>query len=105
MQSLNPPANGKTPRPLHKLCNGQTLLCRALNINVSDWDKQRFDPNTFYLEDNGEKIKEIVQTTRLGIPKGRDEHLPYRFIDAAYAKYTTSNPLTKRHPNFRYLKP
>jgi DNA-3-methyladenine glycosylase len=31
--------------------------------------------------------KEIIQTTRLGIPKGRDEHLPYRFIDAAFVAY------------------
>lgn len=104
MQQLNPPANGRTPRPLHKLCNGQTLLCRALNIKVADWDKGSFDTNTFFLQDNKEAVKDIVQTTRLGIPKGRDEHLPYRFIDARFAKYTTSNPITKREPNFRHIK-
>ncbi len=32
----------------------------------------------------------------LGIPSGRDEHLPYRFIDYAERNYCTLNPLTKR---------
>ena len=32
-------------------------------------------------------------TTRLGIPLGRDEHLPYRFVDHAYAPFCTRNPL------------
>jgi len=37
----------------------------------------------------------IVQTTRLGIPHGRDEHLMYRFVDADYAAYCTRNPLRR----------
>jgi len=37
----------------------------------------------------------IIQTTRLGIPHGRDEHLMYRFVDAAYAPYCTRNPLRR----------
>ncbi|MOA19242.1 hypothetical protein D3C78_1396090 [compost metagenome] len=38
---------------------------------------------------------QIVQTTRLGIPPGRDEHLEYRFVDAAYAHHCTRNPLRR----------
>ena len=38
---------------------------------------------------------QIVQTTRLGIPSGRDEHLPYRFVDAEYARFCTRNPLRR----------
>ncbi|MFP3335892.1 3-methyladenine DNA glycosylase, partial [Pseudomonas sp. SIMBA_064] len=37
----------------------------------------------------------ILQTTRLGIPSGRDEHLMYRFVDAGYAAYCTRNPLRR----------
>ena len=37
----------------------------------------------------------VIQTTRLGIPQGRDEHLMYRFVDAAYAPYCTRNPLRR----------
>jgi DNA-3-methyladenine glycosylase len=35
MQHLNPPANGIGQRPIHKLCKGQTLLCRALGLNLN----------------------------------------------------------------------
>jgi 3-methyladenine DNA glycosylase Mpg len=37
----------------------------------------------------------IIQTTRLGITAGRDEHLPYRFVDPAYARFSTRNPLRR----------
>jgi DNA-3-methyladenine glycosylase len=30
-----------------------------------------------------------------GHPHGRDEHLPYRFVDAEYARFCTRNPLRR----------
>ncbi|MDX2503124.1 MAG: DNA-3-methyladenine glycosylase [Gammaproteobacteria bacterium] len=95
MQQLNPLPTGRI-RPVAKLCNGQTLLCRSMGLKVTDWDQQQFDPACFYLEDVKMQPEQIIQTTRLGIPPGRDETLPYRFIDADFASYCTSNPQTKR---------
>lgn len=94
MQTLNPHPS-IAPRPLEKLCNGQTLLCRSLNLKVPDWDQQQLTPGLFELLANDYKPSSIIQTTRLGIPTGRDEHLPYRFIDAAYAKHCTKAPPKK----------
>jgi DNA-3-methyladenine glycosylase len=86
MQQLNPQKNGDL-RPIEKLCCGQTLLCKSLNLKVTEWDQKQFDPKYFYIADIGYKPKKIIQTTRLGIPQGRDEHLPYRFIDHSKVKY------------------
>lgn len=95
MQQLNPAPDGSS-RPTHKLCCGQTLLCHALALKVREWDQQQFDVNEFYFDDVGIQPTSIVQTTRLGIPAGRDEHLHYRFIDYKFARYCTSNPLSKK---------
>ncbi|WP_437882714.1 DNA-3-methyladenine glycosylase [Pseudomonas sp. LRF_L74] len=94
MQANNPGSQGLA-RPLDKLCAGQTLLCRALGLKVPDWDARRFDPERLFVEDLGLRPAAIVQTTRLGIPSGRDEHLPYRFVDAAFARQCTRNPLRR----------
>ncbi len=91
MQQLNPAANQKGIRRREKLCGGQTLLCKSLGLKVPDWNQKQFDPKRFYLADFGYTPENIIQTARLGIPLGRDEHLPYRFIDAAYVKYCTKN--------------
>ena len=81
---------------LHDLgLSGQTLLCRALGLKVPDWDARRFDPRRLFVEDLGARPERIIQTTRLGIPAGRDEHLPYRFVDAAFARFCTRNPLRR----------
>ncbi len=96
MQQLNPQNDGQ-PRTLNKLCAGQTLLCRALHLKVTRWDQQSFDPDKFYIDDIAYQPEKIIQTTRLGIPEGRDEHKPYRFIDFQYTQHCTSNPLTKRN--------
>lgn len=96
MQQLNPQKTSHVARPIHKLCAGQTLLCKSLGLKVKDWDQKNFDLNRFYVSDASYVPNQIIQTTRLGIPIGRDEHLPYRFIDYDYARYCTSNPLTKR---------
>ena len=95
MQSLNPAAAGGI-RPVNELCKGQTLLCKALGIKLNDWDQQQFDERMFYFDDVDIKPRRIIQTTRLGIPSGRDEHLPYRYIDEEFARYCTRNPLTRR---------
>ena len=95
MHTLNPHLSGKT-RSLEKLCNGQTLLCRSLNLKVTEWDQKPFDPQKFYIDDVNIDPEKIIQTTRLGIPIGRDESLPYRFIDYNFVKYCTKNPLTRR---------
>lgn len=96
MQQLNPHINHDAPRITNKLCSGQTLLCKSLGLKVPDWNQKNFDPKLFYIEDIGYEPKKIIQTTRLGIPQGRDEHLPLRFIDYDYCSRCTSNPLTKR---------
>lgn len=80
MRSLNPQKSSTEPRPLDKLCSGQALLCRSLNLKIAEWDKKQFDRSKFYICSCGYKPNKIIQTKRLGITKGRDEHLPYRFI-------------------------
>ena len=96
MQQLNPDNSGGIRNP-DRLCRGQTLLCRSLNLKVTDWDQQCFKHAFFYFDDVHYQPAKIIQTTRLGIPKGRDEHLHYRFIDYDFARQCTSNPLTKRN--------
>ncbi|MEC8477571.1 MAG: hypothetical protein VXZ12_03380, partial [SAR324 cluster bacterium] len=39
---------------------------------------------------------EIFNTTRLGIPKGRDQHLLLRYLDSGYAESCTQNPFKSR---------
>ncbi|WP_166360474.1 DNA-3-methyladenine glycosylase [Pseudomonas akapageensis] len=94
MQLNNPDASGN-PRPMERLCAGQTLLCKALGLKVPNWDAKRFDPEQLFVEDRGIIVQQIIQTTRLGIPSGRDEHLMYRFIDAEFARHCTRNPLRR----------
>lgn len=93
MQALNPRADG-SPRAPNRLCAGQTLLCRALGLRVPDWTGRLFTED-FYIEDAGANPAELVQTTRLGIPPGRDEHLHYRYVDPEYAPHATRNPLRR----------
>ena len=94
MQISNPIIDKKTgnvkERPLHRLCSGQTLLCKSMELKVPGWRTKTFDPNKLYIEDIGYKPVEIITAARLGIPKGRDEHLMLRFIDGAYVKSTTN---------------
>lgn len=97
MQKLNPIKKGEQYRKVDRLCSGQTLLCRSLGLKVPDWNKKTFTLGRIQIDDIGYQPRNIIQTTRLGIPKGRDEHLLFRFIDYNYATYCTSNPLTKRH--------
>ncbi len=95
MQQNNP--LNRTVRPIEKLCAGQTLLCKSLGLKVKQWDQQQFSKNRFYLADVNYIPSKIIPTTRLGIPTGRDGHLPYRFVDHDFAKYCTKNPLKKQN--------
>ncbi|MEB0041081.1 MULTISPECIES: DNA-3-methyladenine glycosylase [unclassified Pseudomonas] len=90
----NPNAKGALRTP-ERLCAGQTLLCKALGLKVPMWDAKRFDSEQLFVDDVGPAPRQIIQTTRLGIPKGRDEHLMYRFVDANHAKFCTRNPLRR----------
>lgn len=90
----NPDASGNVRTP-ERLCAGQTLLCKALGLKVPMWDTKRFDEEQLFVEDVGQRPPRIIQTTRLGIPAGRDEHLMYRFVDAAYARFCTRNPVRR----------
>ena len=92
---LNNPDSQGHPRPSQKLCAGQTLLCKSLGLKVPVWDAKRFDHEVLLVEHVGQTPAHIIQTTRLGIPHGRDEHLMYRFVDATYAAYCTRNPLRR----------
>jgi DNA-3-methyladenine glycosylase len=90
----NPDAKGELRTP-ERLCAGQTLLCKSLGLKVPRWDAQRFDHEQLFVDDVGAEPRQIIQTTRLGITEGRDEHLMYRFVDAAYARFCTRNPLRR----------
>ncbi|ADD69260.1 methylpurine-DNA glycosylase (MPG) [Denitrovibrio acetiphilus DSM 12809] len=102
MQKLNPMPDGRE-REVKRLCAGQTLLCRSLGLKLTEWNGRNFMPGIFYFEDVGYSPEKIIQTTRLGIPAGRDEHLPYRFVDFTHAESCTSNPLTKKNNNYTII--
>jgi len=95
MHQLNPAVSGALRHP-ERLCSGQTLLCKSLGLKVREWDAKSFDRQRFYIEDVRYRPAQIIQATRLGIPKGRDEHLMYRFIDMRNAAFCTDSPLRKR---------
>jgi DNA-3-methyladenine glycosylase len=88
MQRLNPQKNGE-PRVFEKLCSGQTLLCKSLGLKVKEWDAKNFSSERLFIADVGYRPVTILQNVRLGIPKGRDDHLEYRFIDEKFLKFTT----------------
>ncbi|MFT0213268.1 DNA-3-methyladenine glycosylase [Pseudomonas sp. F1_0610] len=94
LQENNPNRDG-SQRSIGRLCAGQTLLCRSLGLKVPDWDAQPFDTQRLFVDDCALKPATILQTKRLGIPQGRDEDLPYRFVDSDFAPYCTKNPLRR----------
>ncbi|MHB0762786.1 GNAT family N-acyltransferase [Stutzerimonas sp. NM35] len=67
---------------------------KALGLSVTEWNARRMDPRRLRVDDIGAR-PDIIQTTRLSIPRGRDEHLPYRFVDAGFAPHCTRNPLRR----------
>ena len=95
MQEMNP-INGRT-REESRLCSGQTLICRSLGLKVPDWNQQTLKRGKLVLDDVGIVPSQLIQSKRLGIPSGRDEHLPYRFVDFDSAHLATKNPLKDDH--------
>lgn len=96
MHRLNPKKNSAQKRDANLLCAGQTLLCKSLGLFVTEWNQKKFDRSRFYIKQINYTPNKIIQTRRLGIPEGRDEDLPYRFIDYDKAPFCTDNPLRKR---------
>jgi len=94
---LNNPLPSGASRPLHRLCSGQTLLCRSLGLKVPEWDGRPVRSSNLFFLDVGYRPARIVRAERLGIPQGRDGHLPYRFVDHGRAHAATRNPLTQRN--------
>jgi DNA-3-methyladenine glycosylase len=92
MRRRTPLPSGR-PRPAARLVSGQTLLCKALGLHVPDWDARPIGTAPLALLDVGYRPRNVLRTTRLGIPPGRDGHLPYRFVDAARAAQATAHPL------------
>ncbi len=93
MHRLNPLKDRR--RPEHRLCAGQTLVCRSLDLRVPEWTTKTFDRRRFFVEDVGARPSKIVVARRLGIPKGRDEALLYRFVDYDHRASATQNPMPK----------
>ena len=89
------PVNGRPRDPL-ALCSGQVLLCRSLGIRVPDWNGRLPERGRLEFLDVGVAVPRIVRCRRLGIPPGRDGHLPLRFVDAGLARHCTRNPLSVR---------
>jgi len=95
MGRLNPRRDGGE-RVRSKLCAGQTLLARALDLRVREWSGRPFDRDELWIEDAALVVPSVLVTPRLGIPEGRDEGLFHRFVDEAFASSATRNPLTRR---------
>ena len=94
MHRLNPGPRGL--REDHRLLSGQTLLARALGLEVRGWNGKPLSKQGLYLEDTGYRPRALIKCCRLGIPAGRDEHLKLRFVDEEFARSATQNPLTRR---------
>ena len=69
---------------------------RSRSVGLERWNAEQLDPESFYLQDDRYRPISLLQCRRLGIPKGRDEHLMHRYIDEAFVSSCTENPLTKR---------
>ncbi len=95
MQKHNPKPD-QSRRSIAQLCKGQTLLCKSLNITVEKYNKQALHPDGLALFNVGNRVEEIIDTTRLGLGDYDDQYLWYRYINAKMAQHCTSNPLSKK---------
>lgn len=91
---LNPAPSGPSRRPGHRLCAGQTLLCRSLSLSVAGWTGRQFDPDRFYIEARNAQPR-LVATLRLGLRPERDDGRRSRYVDRALAGSATINPLRR----------
>jgi len=102
MLQRNPRRDGGA-RDRQRLASGQALLCRCLGLDVPSWSGRTVDDELF-IADDGDRPAACLQTPRLGIPDGRDAHLPLRFVDERHAARATKNPLPawrRRDPQVR----
>lgn len=51
MHQLNPVKNTSRLRTMIRLCSGQTLLCKSLNLKVKDWDQKKFNAKILRIDD------------------------------------------------------
>ena len=99
------PINGRKREP-RKLCSSQTLFCKALGLKVLDWSQKRLISGTLELSDPEDPPQLIIQTTRLRIPKGKNEHLPLRYLNAGYTGSSTQNPIrSKKNNEIKIINP
>ncbi len=104
MHELNP-INGRM-REDHRLCSGQTLLCKSLGLKVKDWNKKQIDENKLYVEDIGYTPKSLIACRRLGMSKKRHYKLMHRVFDPKYSKSITKDPRVKNARegiDFKYI--
>lgn len=103
----NSPGPRDLPRPRDKLCSGQALLCRALAIRRADWDGLPYGGDLRITNTGGAPLS-LIRTRRLGIRRGRDAHLMYRFVDPDHVHQATRNPLsvrdTKEGKDFHWIR-
>jgi DNA-3-methyladenine glycosylase len=92
----NNPRRGGGLRDPARLCAGQALLCRALALRVREHTGTSFALDRLYVDDVGYRAPRVYVMRRLGIPLGRDEHLPYRFVDGGHLGATTVQPTLRR---------
>ena len=62
------------------ISNGPGKLTKALGITKLDNGKDLVEGSNLWLEDDGYKVKEIIETTRIGIDYAEEDSLkPWRF--------------------------
>lgn len=93
MHDLNP-VNGRT-REDHRLCSGQTLICKSLGLKVRDWNKCEMEEHKLYVEDIGYLPKSLTACRRLGMSLHRNHKALHRVFDAEHAASITKDPRTK----------
>ncbi|MEO1053845.1 MAG: DNA-3-methyladenine glycosylase [Bacteroidota bacterium] len=94
MHKFNPGSKGN--RKDYKLLAGQSLFAKALDLKVSAWNGEQFDPGRFFIEDTGYRPASIIRCRRLGLPEHRAPDLMLRYVDESHVRSATQNPLGKK---------
>jgi DNA-3-methyladenine glycosylase len=92
MHTLNP-INGRK-RENHRLCSGQTLLCKSLGLKVKEWNKASMNDH-LYLKDVGYTPELLITCKRLGMSERRYHQLLQRVFDDRYSTSITKDPRVK----------
>ncbi len=96
MHARNPVRGSGKRRGDHRLCAGQTLICRSLGLTVPVWNGRCVDHEGIQLLDGGFHVARYLRTRRLGIAPHRDAHLLLRFLDPDYRHACTQDPTRSR---------